>query len=464
MANTTFDDLPIPGVGYPDLTDNFAISPTNLADPTYKYTWQEVINFVQANLTLTMQDIYNNSVTAGIPFVNLALGNPPQYVSTQTAVALNPPMTSTQRDALVLPLNSSTVYATDLNRICCQVGPAALPVWKSIAWQDDIPDVTVAIGEAYFTDNLTVTTIVDPTPVFIAGTFNSGANNVNFSESNGRLTNTSSVGITVQVSCSMTAYFDAGGTGLINAYIYKNGSAAGNLITQGSIDGVSSTPKPLVLTGTAYLDPGEYLEPFIGDPTGTYDIIVQSINFNAVTVNGAASTQSNQFLGTSVEPEITFPATVYTDLVISYSGTNVIVPESLAIGQTVELSITGIVSADFPLPNADGGSYFRLTIGSLTPFTTDAIYSTDFSNGAKLPWSLVINITRLSSGDISISAAGYYTNSLSVVLPIVFVIPADVYAYNSALSYPLTLEFLNGNSVGNVFSFIARNFKIVQYN
>ena len=88
MANFTFDDLPLPAPGYPTLTDNFGISPTNLADPTYKYTWQEVITFIQSNLTLTMQDIYDNSVTAGMPFVNLAVGNPPQNVSTQTAVAL----------------------------------------------------------------------------------------------------------------------------------------------------------------------------------------------------------------------------------------------------------------------------------------------------------------------------------------------------------------------------------------
>ena len=648
------------------------IAPWVQSGVNVKQSASAILNYVVANLdsVVTMQYAYDNSVLAGTPFVVLSTGSTPQYVSTTTPVALNPPMTTVQRDAISIPLNSATVYDVTTSRISCQTGPAVLPNWEDVAWLSDVqaidtqqkiydnsptgnvnlstgkhqgytatdaafylPSMTSAqfdampsppngliawandldrfrlnkstpgapvydtlaylsdiasittdgaIGEAYFTDNATETVIsVADTPVIINGTFLSGSNNTNFSQANGRLTNTGSEAFVVRVGITMAAYFASGATGLINVFVYVNGSEKANLKQQYSIDGVSSTPKPLPLMGYFLLNPGDYIEPFVSNVSGTDNIIVKSINFNANTIGGAgdagaltwnqtivngdgtatatagkfisvesndtlipaefgfnytsvpiaddiigkltgkasgivysqiittadsstpttdsiisflgysASSQRtymeysgsndtlavssaltilgdqnagvNGTLGTVTDPELIFPAGVYTNIWNTLDGTNVIVPNSLAIGQSVEINITGIISADFPFPNADAGSHLRLTVGSLPAFITNSIYSTNFSDGAKLPWNLAINITRLSSGDIAISAAGYYTNSLSVAFPIVFVISADVYAYNSGLSYPLTLEFLNGNSVNNVFSFIARNLKIIQY-
>ena len=266
------------------LTDLYETSANGTG--SFKETRQQMLNFMTANILPTMQEVYDNSSTGN---VDLSAGKHQGYSGTDAGFYL-PSMTSAQFDAIINPPNGLMGWANDIDRITLNKGTPGAPVYESVAYLSDIDAITTdgAIGEAYFTDNITETVISAPnTPVLINGTFISGSNNTNFSQSNGRLTNTGTKAFVVEVSVSMSAYFAGGATGLINVYVYKGGSSEPNLIQQYSIDGVSSTPKPLPITGTVLLNPSEYIEPFVANVDGTDNIIVKSINFNAITIGGA---------------------------------------------------------------------------------------------------------------------------------------------------------------------------------
>ena len=175
--------------------------------------------------SVTMQDVYNNSITAGQSSVNLTAGNTMRYLSpsADVGVELFPQMTYAQYQAF-LPKNSEAAYISDLDRIAINTGTSGSPSIQQLAYLADIASVTAdgAIGECYFNSNTTETVMVDTiNPVKVAGTYLSGEL-INISHSNGRLTNIGLNPIVLALKVSMTVSLDST-VGEIEGSVFVNG-------------------------------------------------------------------------------------------------------------------------------------------------------------------------------------------------------------------------------------------------
>jgi hypothetical protein len=183
-------------------------------------------------------------------------------------------------------------------------------------------------------------------------------------------------------------------------------------------------------------------------------------------ISSTASGGGNFTLGTTVTATTNFPKDVYTPVWTSLSGTNIVGPNELQIGETVEVDIVGFVIQEvLGQPNADTGSNFRFNFGSAIVNAVSTNISLISVGAGNTGFSLKIKITRVGATDVVASAAGYYLNNSNVVTSIYFpsFIPATTFAYNQASSYAITLEFLNGNSYANGVGFVCQNLNIIQY-
>lgn len=190
-----------------------------------------------------------------------------------------------------------------------------------------------------------------------------------------------------------------------------------------------------------------------------------------ITIGDGLTLTSNVLTATSVAPQVevigtvTVPRTYYGDAIGTYvsmvttiSGTNVIPANSLGVGETIEVNITGYTSSI----TAGGTGTIRCKFGSLT---FDGVTASSTTGGATSvrAWSLVFKVTGVSSTQIIVSAAGYYEDDSHTV--------RSLRLYNAPVANTIDLSVNNtidvlynmGASGSNAYNFVAHNMNIIKY-
>ena len=169
---------------------------------------------------------------------------------------------------------------------------------------------------------------------------------------------------------------------------------------------------------------------------------------------------SNVFtLATSQTPRSDYSASigVFTSVVTTWSGSNVIAANSVTIGQTIELTLNGYTSA----VTTGGSGILRVQIGATTADSQTFTSSLGGANSQRL-WQMTFAVTRSSSTTASISVVGFVENDSRVMIPMQIYINPTAFTFDFTIAN--TMDVLYNMTIGvDAYNFVARNLKIVKY-
>lgn len=326
----------------------------------------------------------------------------------------------------------------------------------ALAVADNIP---AAFGEMYFQGNVTPTTIVTPgVPVKVNATYNSGSLQ-GFSQSGGTLTYTGTGSRDVYVSADLTATY-AGTSQNTSFYIALDGAVVAKSQQSTFIGAVTPANQTNPCQCIVPIVNGSQLELWVSNDDNTNNPIVTDCNFVVQSVSAVGVTPPRQVtvLGNSVIPTGNYVSGFTTSVWQTFSGTNVVRAHSLAVGQTVEMTVTGVLSAI----NAGGGvGFIQFNFGSLISVNSQNITLTGTYQS---PIEFRVRITRAASNTIVASTCGYYNDNSLVSQVLRMVIDPYSIAYDETVDNALTLTWSPIFTGSNAFNFIAANLNIIQYN
>lgn len=242
------------------------------------------------DISVDMQDTYDNSVSGGNAIINLTDTYPLQINSTTEVSRPVPSMTFAETGVLVNPINGGIVWQTDSARLAVNRGTPATPNFDQVAYLDDIAAIEedVIYGEAFFQGNSTETVIsAINTPVKVNATYSSGELQ-GFTQVNGTLTYTENVTRVFSASVSLTASMDLVSAD-ITVYIVKNGAVIAKSGQNPFLGGVSPAFVPISVQCLVSLDQTDTIEIFVENNTNTDNITVQDLNAKVHTIGGTES-------------------------------------------------------------------------------------------------------------------------------------------------------------------------------
>jgi hypothetical protein len=146
-------------------------------------------------------------------------------------------------------------------------------------------------------------------------------------------------------------------------------------------------------------------------------------------------------LATVVDPNVTsYSINTYSNMVNTWSGSPVIGPGELDIGQTVELKVffnldPSLIGAQ---PSLSGN--FRFSFGGILTLGDEG-FNMILTNSATRNGEITFSVTRIDATTIQANYRGYYTNTSVQMVQYYSVQTPLTYPYNDAVSNTITLEW-----------------------
>ena len=161
-------------------------------------------------------------------------------------------------------------------------------------------------------------------------------------------------------------------------------------------------------------------------------------------------------LSNGTVPTQNYPSGVWTSVLTAESGSRVIAANSLEIGSSVEISITGIINSIL----SGGSGQIRCMFAGLV-MATSRVVNVVGPTGAR-NWNLTYKLTRISATEYNTSAYGTYEdysdNEKNLQIRILG-LPKNA---SFALANTIDVECLSTTAPGNTLDFIATNFNLIQ--
>ena len=271
-------------------------------------------------------------------------------------------------------------------------------------------------GEMFFQGN-TAQTVISAvnTPVAVTANYQVGNLSSNFTFLNGELTYIGTADINVLISANLTASLNFS-TATITPSIALNGVEVDKSKQSPSLVGVSPAYESLSVSCILSLSTGDSLSLLVENNTNTDNIIIKDLNtFNVqalgvVDVSGGSGLSGDFQLGSCLVPTTSYGSTLldWTSVISQLNGTQTIAPNSLNIGESVQMSCQfGLFPANPDNQTAVSGR-FRLVIGSTI---IDPLANIILTNNASRSGWFDFRITRTSQNEISFSFNGIFTKT-----------------------------------------------------
>jgi hypothetical protein len=164
----------------------------------------------------------------------------------------------------------------------------------------------------------------------------------------------------------------------------------------------------------------------------------------------------NFTLGTTLLYTASYPNGVFTSVWNTLHGTNVVLANSLGIGQTVEIDITGQMASS----GSGGTGILQFAFGTFA-VQSNIINFSGFSGQKNM--AVKIKVTRVDSTNVTCSVAGWYADTANNLRAFQMIISPALLPYNASLNTALILEWGPTFTAGNGFNFLAKNLNIIQY-
>lgn len=297
-------------------------------------------------------------------------------------------------------------------------------------------------GETYFQNNAIDTVIAGiGVPSVIGGAFSQSGDLFGFTEANGVLTYTDIPIRTVQIDVSLTATMNLS-TADLTFTIYKNGAPVTKSAMTVSIDGVTPAPKTVSVNCLLEVANGDTIELYVTNNTNTDNVLVQDLNTKVTAIGGvgvAGNTVVN--LATVVDPNVTsYAISTYSNMVNTWSGSPVIGPGELDIGQTVELKVFFNLDPSLIGTQPSLSGNFRFSFGGILTLGDEG-FNIILTNNATRNGEITFSVTRIDATTIQANYRGYYTNTSVRMVQYYPVQTPLTYPYNDAVSNTITLEW-----------------------
>ena len=372
-------------------------------------------------------------------------------MTTTTIPALPLPGVVSQNDLLAV---SPPNLGTDTYKLSIAQLAANLPL--------DVAGFTV--GSMFFTGNATATTGTG-TPVQINATYQSGILE-GFTQASGVLTYIDAFTRTAVVNCSMTISDNLTGS-TVKAILYQNGSPVTSSEQEVDLVGVSPDFQSVSLTTAVTLTQNDEFEVRIQETSGN-PITVQDFNTTIYSLGGALTSAGfTRQLGSCLIANGAYTQGVWSSMIDTFSGTQAILPNSLPIGGTVEITANLDIDPSLIGTQPTLGGSLRYIFGSTTIAPPGGTNQIIVSNNSQRSGELKYTISRNDASSVDISLMGSYTKTditYTSLYPDYQTYGSGNYFYDPLQTYFLDIEYLP--LVGSVTEFLVvtvRNLRIVQY-
>lgn len=146
----------------------------------------------------------------------------------------------------------------------------------------------------------------------------------------------------------------------------------------------------------------------------------------------------------------------FISMMDTVQGTRTFLGNSVKIGDSIEMSVTGITTA----VTSGGSGIVQCKFGPIT-MNSPTLSSTLGGSGSIRSWSLVLQATRVSSNQICISASGYYEDDSHVVRNLQLYHTPAVDTFDWTVNN--NIDILYNMTIGNTaYAFIAQNVTVTQ--
>jgi len=178
---------------------------------------------------------------------------------------------------------------------------------------------------------------------------------------------------------------------------------------------------------------------------------------------------NNQGVVTAVA-SVSVPTTSYANIVALYNmwqtivGTPQITANSFAIGDCIEIVVTGDINMTAPDASTVSTSYFNVNVSGLFDLASNNVNLSSFPASYNGIFQWRFTITRQDSTTLNIAGSGLYTDIGNVIKPIIFH-GENVTGYSASTTYAIAVNWQKGVTLsgGGTYNYIARGLTMKQY-
>jgi hypothetical protein len=432
------------------LTDNYSFTATSFKPDVYVFGGRSTVNFTGA----VDQDVAWNGSTGSTLIID-------DFLAFNSSVSINFTFSSAVNATFIMS-NIYSMSSPAQSSISGNLTTADTQVLlenvqaEGLTSTFNLSDINLKINNSFFNTLLYVS--------FSTSNFSSNISNSIISSFSSQPTTTGNIDFTFIANNIVNFGFDSfGGSGSNSAI------ARGNKITTITLNGINtSLDIDNIVALPTLLNSAQIIYSTIANgitanytPTN-YTAVTPQVEGHLQGIDAAISGGVNDSvetlatLLTSNENSTDYPSGVYTSVIKTLAGSMTIPANTLNIGDTLELTVTGVVNS----VTTGGTAKIRILFGGVV--LAESVTASSTTNQAReftFKWKLVmVTATTFQS-----SCVGWYESPSHTMKSVeMYILPA-VKTFDPTVNNTVALQNESTYAFGNFFGFIAVNLNLVKY-